>query len=223
MHLTLAKEHRDFFHKHHQIEFSGLLSPIQVLDFNRALETAIGQQEKDKNTFRDLGRDLWRHHPLIKKISLRKDLAQVAAGLTGQREIRIGFDQFITTQATKECTLPTGTTSLQQISSIKPILMGLLIRLSEGQQPAITSSLGKFPCPCPLQPGDGIFFSAQLLVSWEPLLALHNQNFFLITYTNTQPLYVLEKRDLCTHSLKQLGYVFGDTLKSDTHPVLYTS
>lgn len=222
MPVSLAKEHRDFYQKHNLIEFSGLLTPSQLEDFSQAVTTTLAEQEKEKNAFRNVGRDLWRRHPLIKKISLRRDLAQVVAGLLHQREIRLGYDQFITTHADKECMLPSGTTSLQEISSVKPVLMGLLIRLSAGAVP-VHNQDATFPCPCPTMPGDGVFFSSNLLVSWEPLLALPNQHFFLIVYAGAQPLYVMEKRDPCAHALKQQGYVFGDKLKSDTHPILYTS
>lgn len=216
MHLSLAKEHRDFFKKHSQIEFSALLSPAQVCDFANAVDEVVLKQQNEKNSFRDLGRDLWRDHPAIKKTTLKKDFAEIVAGLTGLHEIRIGYDQSIDTA--KEPVLSTGMTSLQQTSCIKPIIMGLLIRLSEGSQP----DSGMLPCPCPSSPGDGVFFSSQLLVSWDPLLALKNQRFFLIAYAGAHPIYILEKRDPCTHALKQHGYVFGDALKTDTHPVLFT-
>lgn len=217
MHLSLAKEHRDFFQKHSQIEFSALLSPMQIYDLANAVDEVVLKQQKEKNSFRDLGRDIWRDHPLIKKITLKREFAEIVAGLTGQHAIRLGYDQVI--QTGKESVFPSGMTSLQQTSCIKPIIMGLLIRLSEGIQP----TSGTFPCPCPSSPGDGVFFSSQLLVSWAPLLALKNQRFFLIAYAGAHPIYILDKHDPCTHALKQHGYVFGDALKTDTHPLLFSS
>jgi hypothetical protein len=219
MHLSLAKEHRDYFQKHNYIEFTSLLSPEQTGDLAQAIEEVLLRREKAKHSGRDWGRDLWREHPFIKKIALRKDFAEITGGLTGQRDVRMGYDQAISIESGKESILPTGTTSLQQTSCVKPLLMGLLIRLSEGPQTAPA----QFPCPCPTSPGSGIFFSAQLLLSWEPLLALHNQRFFLIAYAGAHPIYILEKRDPCTHALKNLGYVFGDSLKTDTHPLLYAN
>lgn len=217
MHLSLAKEHRDYYQKHKFIEFTSLVpSPHEL---SQAIEETLLLRQKAKHSPRDFGRDLWRDNPLIKKISLRKDFAEIAAGLLGQRELRFGYDQSIAIERHTESYLPTGTTSLQQMSCMKPVMMGLLIRLTEGTQPAPA----QLPCPCPTLPGNGVFFSAQLLLSWEPLLALQNQRFFLIAYSGAHSVYVLEKRDPGTHALKTLGYVFGDTLTSDTHPLLYSS
>jgi hypothetical protein len=222
MRLSLAKEHRDFFQKNGHIEFSSLLSQAQVLDFANAVDATLLKRQKTTrpSTEREhnLEHDLWRDHPQIKKVSLNRDFAEVAAELTKQDKVRIAYDQNISPRTGKDSYLPTGMTSLEQMSCIKPIILGLLVRLSEGRQP----TLEKLPCPCPSSPGDGVFFSSQLLLSWDPLLAMQSEHFFLIAYTNAHPLYVLEKRDPCTHALKQQGYGFGDTLKSDTHPLLYS-
>jgi len=206
---SLAKEHRDFFQKQGYIEFSDLLSSTQTSDLTQAIDEVMIQRRNDKCA----ARDTWRYHPLVKKIVLKRDFAEIACGLTHAKEMYLGYDQGISGHE-----LPTGMISLQQMSCVRPLVAGLLIRLTGGAMPVPE----KLPCPCPTAPGQGVFFSSQLLLAWDPLLALQAQRFFLITYASAHPQYILEKRDPCTHTLKQLGLAFGDTLTSETHPLLFS-
>ncbi len=210
MPVSLAKEHRDFYQKQGYIEFSDLLSSTQITDLTQAIDEVFLQERNDKCAVRDV----WRHHPIIKKIVMKRDFAEIACRLSLSREIYLGYDQAI---SGKE--LPSGLISLQQISCVRPLSVGLLIRLTEGNMPVPDN----LPCPCPTAPGQGVFFSSHLLMNWGPLAHLEGQRFFLITYASSHPQYTLEKRDPYTHALKQMGYVFGDSLASETHPLLFSS
>ncbi len=209
MPISVAKEHRDFFQKQGYIEIADLLTAQQT----PALLQAIGEVLSKKGEDKCAGRDLWRNHPLIKKTVLTRDFAEIVANLTHAEEIYHGLDQEFSNFA-----LPAGMISLQQMSCVRPLIAGLLIRLTDGDMP----KAGALPCPCPSASGNGVFFSSQLLLAWDPLLELRNQRFLLIAYASAHPQYVLEKRDPCTHALKLLGFGFGDTLPTTTHPLLYS-
>ena len=62
--------------------------------------------------------------------------------------------------------------------------------------------------------GSGIFFNPE-----SPMPAAEHA--FLIIYSDTKTIYHLNKKDPHTHALKKLGYVFGDLVKSDTHPFIH--
>lgn len=79
-------------------------------------------------------------------------------------------------------------------SSIQPF-MGVLIILSEEKM------------------GSVLFF--------EPHYPLPKaEKAFLIVYCESKTLYQFKKNDPYTHHLKKLGYVFGDLIKSHTHPLI---
>ena len=62
--------------------------------------------------------------------------------------------------------------------------------------------------------GNGIFFLPDVYVPSA-------DDAFLITYCEPRTMYLLDKSDPHVHDLKKLGYVFGDLLRSETHPILY--
>lgn len=60
--------------------------------------------------------------------------------------------------------------------------------------------------------GSGIFLS--------PTTPLLENDSFLIVYCESTTVYQLNSEDPYTHSLKRLGYVFGDRVRNDTHPLI---
>ncbi|MBF5058947.1 hypothetical protein [Candidatus Neptunochlamydia vexilliferae] len=106
MRFGLTKEHHDFFHRHHHIEFEGLLSEEDV-------KRLYSDTEK---------RDRWRTNPEIKKIVLRSTLAEVASNLCKVSPLRIGFDQTILNSGEEERFLP-----LNEKSSIQKVACGLIL------------------------------------------------------------------------------------------------
>ncbi|MES2345177.1 MAG: hypothetical protein V4494_04480 [Chlamydiota bacterium] len=86
--------------------------------------------------------------------------------------------------------------SLAQMSCLKPIIGALAIPLGT--------------------PGKAIYFSPGSPLTFpfceEPLL--------LIAYTGNKTQYTLTESDPNTHTLKKLGYSFGDHITSETHPII---
>ena len=133
MRFATSPEHRSFFSKQHFIEFEGLLS---------AAECAYLLLKKKE-------RDLWKKDPFVKKIVLRSQFAEIAAELSNQRKLRIGFDE-----RAKELT----PLSLQEGSCLKTISLGLIFCLSGEKQ------------------GHGTFFSPHIPLS---TVAFYDDSFLL--------------------------------------------
>lgn len=169
MRFATSFEHRDFFSKNGYIEFADLipLAECELLLSNPA------------------GFDLWRENPLIKKISLRPQLAELASILLLKKTLRIGFDQRLNRDEIPELTN----------SCLKPIICLFLILSGE-------------------KAGHGLFFKPENLPHLTAPV-------FLISYCDVKTFYLLNKRDPYTHAPKKLGYVFGDLLRNDTHPLIF--
>jgi hypothetical protein len=143
--------------------------------------------------------DIWRSHPEVGRIIRRRRLAECAADLFQADLIQLGFDQLL---------LPggTGVVTLGELSPIQGIVGGLLIALTEPmeQRPLYPSHLG-----------NGLFFGPEMPLSLDaPGEAL------LIAYASEPALYVYNTKSPHLHELKRYGYVFGDRLRADRHPVL---
>ncbi len=216
MHFSVTSEQQDFFSKQGHIEFEGLVTSDELESLCQALDEVLNKrisQGKKPPTEPFLhGRDCWREHPIVKKIVFSRKIAQPIAQLTRKKTLRIGFDHYFKTPAINP--FPQPITSLQDGSCIKPLVCGLLLRLTDGPLASGRTAV----TPCPSQAGNGIFISPSLLIEWEPLFRLENQKFLLITYIGNQALYILEKRDPLTHLLKYQGYGFGDHISPATHP-----
>lgn len=136
-------------------------------------------------------RDLSRSDPVINKIVQLPRIAKMAAELTNARFLRFGFDQLIT--------LPLPFHNLSQDACINGLVCGLVLSL---------------------KPGDatGILFLPTLDLSLLPLQA--DENYLLIVWADRGAQYLFQPKDPYTHTLKKLGYVFGDKLQDKWHSVV---
>lgn len=147
-----------------------------------------------KETSFTKGRDLWRTSPAIKQIVFSKRLIDLVFSLTQKKPIRLGFDQYIPEKGDLKKVF--GEELLQNRSSINPLKGLFLIDLNSGD--------GYFVLPsCPL-------FNE----------SLEDHPYFLIGYGDQHSQYLYEERDPQLHFLKSLGYVFGDKLNDELHPIL---
>lgn len=197
MPFTTTKEHRDFFHNHHRIEFEDLLTEEQCLQIQKGAR-AHGR-----------GRDLWRRDPAVKKIINSKDFAQLAGELTGARAIRLGYDQMVGPQLTAMA-------SLHDMTCIQGIVCGVLVCI---QKPSDDEE--EFSEFFPQHVGTALFFSADCPIPFEDLAAAHKDSYFLLVYAAKDAVYIHQDGDPFLHEWKKLGYTFGDRLKDLHHPMLY--
>lgn len=196
MGFGLTKEHHDFFHKHHFIEFEDLLSTKE----SETLKKAIDLISISEDWIHE-GHDVWRLKEAIKKVTLHKGLAEIALHLCKKKPLRIAYDQVI------EGPLSKNPLNLIEASSIRRVVCGLTLQLDK-------ASTAESPL-VPKKQGSGVFFSPFCQLNFP-----EHCHLLMIAYTERTSQYIHEKRDPNLHALKKLGYVFGDRLKNDTHPLL---
>lgn len=202
MRYVLASEHRDHFAKQGHISFDEVLP----LDLIEKAEKIVTKNE----------RDLWRKYEAVKQLVFQRTCAHIAAELTRSPIVRIGFDQSLC--ANLPFPFSEMTYSLSDLSCMQPLLCGLMIRLTDGDLPAKTTVF----CPCPEKRGSALFFSPKTLITLEPLCHLPEQKFLLVAYIGKQAMYVAREKDPFLHTLKSLGYAFGDHFNTATHPQVFS-
>src|SRR5690242_17051824 len=85
MHFTVIREHREFFRKHHWIECAEVISAPELKRFSESIPSVLAERLKtgvptpaEAFTF---GHDIWRGAPVLKKMILNRNLAEIASGL----------------------------------------------------------------------------------------------------------------------------------------------
>ena len=199
MGFGLTKEHHDFFHKNHFIEFEDLLSSKEVETLENAIDSLVTSED-----WIHVGHDMWRRDETIKKVTLHKGLAEIASSLCKKSPLRLAYDQVI------EGPLSKNTLNLIEASAIRKVVCGLTIQLNP-------SSTAENPL-VPKKRGAGVFFSPFCELDFPK-----DCHLFMIAYTEKMAQYVHETRAPNMHALKKLDYVFGDKLRTDTHPLLARS
>lgn len=236
MKFALDKQHKDFFFKNQTIEFSDLLNSKVCEELNSCIDQALSKRlhidvaqlpKQNSSSLFMAGRDLWREDPLIRKIITLPRLAETASELMEARPLRLGYTQFypgihrsvLDTSQTAYSQFVSQTYSLEEISSFQGVLCGLLLCLSAPKEQVVSDpeKISIFP----LVPGNGAYFSPQLAMDLPTLAGLQGYRYLLIVYVHPSSVYILKEKDLHTHDLKKLGYVFGDRLSEKLNPTIY--
>ena len=253
MKYAVDGDHRNFFQKHHRIEFDGLLSSEQIKACNTALnevlcvrlsKTLANVNRLPSETLFMAGHDLWRAHPVIKKIVTQRTYGEVAAELFLQQPLRLAYDQLIIpptpaiiqTEANPVYVelIEKGAT-LESMSGIQGIIGGLMLCLSDAPikvepEGEVKEKEEKEEEPenklqetslFANQAGNGVFFDNTVVIPFSELAERQNQRFLLIVYTQQVSVYVMQKTDPHLHHLKRFGYQFGDKLSIKHHPIIF--
>ncbi|HEX2579133.1 MAG TPA: hypothetical protein VHK67_01860 [Rhabdochlamydiaceae bacterium] len=217
MRFKVTGDHRKILEKQKFIEFDDLFSLDEIEKVSAHVDQVLAKRTKhliDTQSCSELfhaGRDVWRDDPILEKFICNRGLAQLTAQLFQQNTLCLGFDQVL--RSTTCPGFPNGTpTTLQQKSCILPLAGVVLIRLSGEADPL---SL------LPKKRENVVLISPHLIVPWEMFFQEPKRSFLMIGYAPAKALYVREKNDPNLHSLKKLGYVFGDHLNTNFHPLLY--
>lgn len=128
---------------------------------------------------------------VIKKITHMSKLAKLASELIHTRKLRFGFDQLLAA--------PYNLKNLHNETCINGLAIALYLSLDSDEQHAIfalpTMDLASLPLDL-------------------------TKRYFLIVWTEDRAQYILQPKDPHTHELKKCGYVFGDRLKEEWHPIV---
>lgn len=77
----------------------------------------------------------------------------------------------------------------------------------------------KEPCILPTSAGEGVFFRSDLPLNFLPFPPKHS--YLLIAYGMKTSMYLRHPTDPHEGSLKPFGYVFGDRLHDNLHPIVF--
>lgn len=217
MRFKVAGAHRNFFQKNGSIELESVLTPQEISSLAAAADTLLEKRVVDNVSFRSaeelyrVGRDLWREDNTLRKKILSHTFAEIGAELFNKTTLHVAYDQLLRTTSKPGFAQQLPAT-LNEISSIYPLAGALLLHLSGTATPLEL---------LPSQHENVIYLSADMQIPWELFFQTPHQSYLLIAYATPESVYVLQKKDPHTHALKKLGYVFGDRLKSDHHPIVF--
>lgn len=229
MHFTVIREHREFFRKHHWIECAEVISVTELKRFSESIPSVLAERLKTgiptpAEAF-TLGHDIWRGAPVLKKMILNRNLAEIASGLIEDKPLRFGYDTFIPAVSTNpennsyESFLQT-TPTLQEMSCIQGVLCGAMICLSADkkllEEPLKTTIFSR-------KPGNAVFFAPDWPLPLHELYQNPGCVYLLIVYVKGNAIYLSQQGDPHLHDFKKLGYNFGDRLKEPLHPIVYTN
>ena len=242
MKFAIAKEHRDFFNKHHAVELEGFFSTEQIQSLKSSLDATLAARLKI--SVRELktqhpealfaaGRDVWRTNEAVQKFVTQKNLAEIASELTNSQVMRLGMDQYFLTLNNKIYQAEDPAYNqlihfphhLEEITCLQGALCGLMIALEdmpEGHDDASESKSEFSPVTIfPKKSGNVIYFDKETLLDWRPLSQQIQTRYLMIVYVQLISVYVNNPQDPNLHSLKQYGYVFGDRLSDKKNPIVY--
>lgn len=214
MKFAISLDQRDHLRKSGFIPFLKLLKQEELVLLNEGIEHVLDREKKKTTSFSFLGRDLWRQSTEVKRVVFSKRLAELAFDLLQKKPLRLAFDRFLFKEDCKEG--PTASElygdglSLQAHSSMTNLLGVFFLCLGKRVSFDTWS----------LEAGDGFFAVSSTAIPEELLKAIQESQFFAIGYVDTFSQYLHEDRDLEVHFLKSLGYVFGDKLNDQLHPIL---
>jgi hypothetical protein len=158
------------------------------------------------------GKNLWKDGFEIKRLCLKKQLAEIALRLFRKKHLRLAFDQLIRTGTLQDCPFKDNFT-IQEISLIRPTIGCALILLEDCQMSFENEVM-------PKKAGNVIFASDTVLLPLKEIFLEKNISILIIAFSSGKPLYCLQGNDPHTHSHKKEGIVFGDSVGEDLCPTL---
>ncbi len=170
-----------------QLEIEELIPEKLLGDVNNFIDQEMPKHPKGQKRY-IAGRDLWRRSPAVKKIVLRSTLAELAKQLREENELFLGFDQLFESAQIEQA-------SLEQLFSVKPLSVGLMIFL-KGERA-----------------GSGRFIHPKNSLNWD-----EKEPFIVIGYAKQGAIYHENSDDLGTDFLKQFNMRDRHPLKDPLHP-----
>jgi hypothetical protein len=187
MRYHVSDEQKRFFRKGGFIDFEDLLAPEDIEKLK--IQKVVFCPRDDAG---------------VEKIVHSSSLFHIARQLSEKNTLRFAFDRVFTSAPLK------ASFTLQQMSSIQPLLMACMIGLEGGREAG--EQFYPFPKPSTLR-----FFLPSC--RW-PLGPFDGEKGYLITWADPICLYYFSEHDPCTHELKKRGYVFGDRVGEPWHPLM---
>ncbi len=223
MNFAVAKEDRAFYAMNGWVEFEGVLEADHLEKINLEIDKILCQRLEISEKFLhraqpqeifQQGHDLWRESEMLRDLCCKRAYAKIAADLFGSKQIRLGSDQLY----------PGGwnpshqPTNLLEISSFQQVIGAVIFCLRGGfsRSGEKTSPI----IPYPAAAGNAIFFPGNLILNLSTEFLDKQDRYWMVVYTPQKTLYVKREQDPQNHTLKYLGYTFGDHLDNERHPII---
>ena len=201
MRTVMTSQQTAFFTQNGYIEIEGLnFDPEELFCCAR-----------DASKLQPFGRDLWRKAPPLRRLLLCK-LGPTVFQLLA-KPVRLACDQWMPSlTAMKPC-------PAQDLFCIQGLVLCALFTATQVPPPAIRAAAFGIP-PFTGHPDRVLFVKPNISLNW-PLLSKSPVDLYLAAYAlPNQGVYVHNPKDPATHTLKDLGYEFGDVLTEAHHPTL---
>ncbi|MBI5272500.1 MAG: hypothetical protein HY861_00775 [Chlamydiia bacterium] len=215
MHSPITSQQAAFFTQNGYIELTGI--PFQSENLFASGRKALASRTPSPQSgpspaqLYAFGRDLWRDDDALRTLLIRK-LAPAASGLVS-KSMRLACDQWMPAHFPWDKAY-----SLKDLFCIQGLVLGALFCASPAPSALPPSPLGILPFPT--TPAGVLFVKPHILLNWPLLTKLPPMDIYLGLYALTNAVYVHNPKDPSTHSLKQLGYQFGDVLQNRHHPLI---
>lgn len=199
--ITLTAQQITFYKTNGYLELEDLFSQEESLKYDIAIQ----------KSFETGPRDLWRHSFPLKNLLLSKNLSILALALTDQSTLRLGCDHLFTPDFSLK-----RPEKIKNLFSLQGIACTMIFQFQTGTClfPSKPSPLGFIPFPH--KRGNVVIVKPEFLLNWPPA----QLPLYVAIYTLTNAIYIENQMDPQGPFLKQLGYGYGDLLKTDTHPIL---
>lgn len=237
MPYSISSDQKYFFQKHGWIQFESLIPAEKSAEFGELLRSTLAQRMgvpkgmlgmNASSKVYSKGRDVWRDHEELRRFSCGGKYAQIAGQLVGKRQLRIAWDQSFLYQGdayekkgSKSFFSSMQGKTLEEISPVQHVEIACLFsfegRGSELKPLEEGESFNPFACG----EGEGIFLRPDVPLDFSGLSLREGCVYLLVVYCGNPALYIHSTLDPNTHELKNLDYVFGDSLSQKTHPVVY--
>lgn len=236
MRWTVSNQHFDFFLQNRFIEFEGLLNEKQIEELTSLCERGLCKRlhcakeslmKKSPDAIYLKGHDLFRESAELQKLECLPKLAAIAAELTRETHLRLGYDQILKSTTKEISSSETAflkwfskPPSIEQISSLQGVICGLLICLNDETCEPQEEKTIEIKCPLPRKAGSATFIHPSLALPINQLYTSNQAIYLLITYIGPRAVYIHQENDPHTHHLKALGYGFGDKLQEKHFPTV---
>ena len=215
MEFVIDSNQNFYFDKNGYIEFVDFFSNKEFELLSKCIVSVLKNRlyVPDASSYLN-GRDLWRDSKDLKRVLLKSGIGKVTSQLIHQKSLRLAADQWIhggTAVPLKE--------TLAKSFPFQGTELGIMVAVDNSTLYSIES-----PIDSPIFPktsGHTVFFKGDLAFDFAPFASAPAIcSYYLIVVTQAKAVYMLQENDPCTHSLKQLGYGFGDKLSDVDHPYL---
>lgn len=226
MRYFIDNEARIKYQKNGFVQIADLLTKEEIQQLIASLKGVMSRKERSSNqVFQSicekkyiLGRDVSRDDTFLKKFTRSSVVRDIFSEIAEKRDLRLAFDQAVILQ---EDPLFNYKTFFSIKEPLNPITSRFCIQGLESiciyclDYNGAEANIGQI-IPC--RPGDAVFIDAKTEIDLKEIFEKTPGIFYIIGLGNLRSVYVHNPLDPCLHTLKDIGYSYGDVLKEKWHP-----